>query len=276
MKKVFIIFFLLSLLTVFTFAGNKEEFAKVEASLMTLQNSVQMLQNSVIKSGTTNETLLRQMIDTLSKITITLNDVAKMKGEQNKNIDENFDDLASDVNDLSSKVSQLNDRLKKMEDEIAEIKGLILSMKMHKPTEGVGVDGKPLPLSPDKLYAMAYNDYLQGNYELAIQGFLDYLSKYGDTEYADNAQYYIGDSLFNQKRYNDAIEAFNKVVANYPKGDKAPAALLKAGLAYIEMNDTNSAISKFKEVIKKYPKSAEAKIAEQQLEILGVKNLKQK
>ncbi len=269
MKKIFL-FGLIFIFASYLFAGNKEHFVKIESSLMTLQNQVQMLQNSVVKSGTTSETLLKQIIDTLSKITITLNEVVSSKEDQSKNINENFDEIAGDIADLNHKISNINARLSKVEHGLAEIKGLILSMKMHKPTEGTGVDGKPLPLSPDKLYAMAYNDYLQGNYELAIQGFLDYLSKYGDTEYADNAQYYIGDSLFNQKRYNDAIEAFNKVVTNYPNGDKAPAAILKSGLAYMELSDTKSAIEMFKKVVKKYPKSAEAKIALQQLEILGV------
>src|SRR5262245_11140730 len=42
---------------------------------------------------------------------------------------------------------------------------------------------------PRELYSAAYADYARGNYDLAIQGFQEYLKNYADSELADNAQY---------------------------------------------------------------------------------------
>src|SRR5688500_4254323 len=67
-------------------------------------------------------------------------------------------------------------------------------------------DGDPLaparpasaaPVAPPpparELYSQAYADYARGNYDLALQGYREYLRYYPDTDLSDNAQYWIGE-----------------------------------------------------------------------------------
>ena len=46
------------------------------------------------------------------------------------------------------------------------------------------------------MYNAARQDYISGKYDLAVQGFNDYLKYYGNTSYAPNAQFYIADDSF--------------------------------------------------------------------------------
>src|SRR2546428_327850 len=92
-------------------------------------------------------------------------------------------------------------------------------------------------LTPTAAYNQAYNDYLKGNYDLAVAGFEEFLKKFPETSLTAHAQYWIGEAYFNKRSYLPAIEAYERVIANYPKSDKVPAALAKAGVAYAELGN---------------------------------------
>ena len=121
-----------------------------------------------------------------------------------------------------------------------------------------------------EVYQAAYRDYQRGNYDLALAGFRDFLSRYPDSELAANAEYWIGESLYSQKKYSEAIDQFNRVVNKYPKSDKAPGALLKKGYAYLAINDRPRAIVQFQYVVHEYPNSRESGLAKDRLKQLGV------
>ena len=130
----------------------------------------------------------------------------------------------------------------------------------------------PAPSSenPMEVYQAAYRDYQRGNWDLALAGFRDFLQKYPDSELTPNAEYWIGESLYSQKKYSEAIDQFNRVVDKYPKSDKAPGALLKKGYGYLAMNDRPRAIVQFQYVVHEYPNSRESALAKDRLKQLGI------
>ena len=89
---------------------------------------------------------------------------------------------------------------------------------------------KPAPslptTSPQEAYSMAYNDYLKGNYDLAIESFKLYRSQFPDSPLADNALYWIGECRYSQLKFEEAVDAFDELILTYPQGDKAAAAHL--------------------------------------------------
>ena len=104
--------------------------------------------------------------------------------------------------------------------------------------------GGPEPLAllaPTALYNQAYNDYLKGNYDLAIAGFGDLLKRFPGVSQSAHAQYWIGRSHYNKKDYRQAIDTYERVLAEYPKNDKVPAVLFEAGLAYAELGEAPKA-----------------------------------
>jgi tol-pal system protein YbgF len=124
--------------------------------------------------------------------------------------------------------------------------------------------------NPLEVYQAAYRDYQRGNYDLAIGGFRDFLSRNASSDLADNASYWVGESLFSQKKYREAIQEFDSVVTKYPKSDKVPGALLKKGYAYISLNEKAQGIVQLQYVVHEHPQSQEAALARQKLKQLGV------
>ncbi len=126
-------------------------------------------------------------------------------------------------------------------------------------------------ISPTEAYRMAYNDYLKGNYDLAVESFKLYRRQFADSPLADNALYWIGECHFSQKKYEEAIDDFNDVVLAYPQGDKVAAAHLKKGISYMELGKKEEALAAFKLLVSKYPLSEETRIAQDKIKELTEK-----
>lgn len=126
------------------------------------------------------------------------------------------------------------------------------------------------PVDSMQTYQAAYRDYQRGNFDLAIEGFQEFLTASPTSDLADNAAYWIGESLFSQKKYQEAIEQFDAVVNKYPRSDKVPGALLKKGYSYININERAQGVVQLQYVVHEHPKSQEAGLARQKLRQLGI------
>lgn len=123
---------------------------------------------------------------------------------------------------------------------------------------------------PDELYRTAYEDYMRGNYDLAAQGFREYLRRYPDTDLADNALYWVGECLDAQDLTKEALEVFSKVLEDYPNSDKAAAAQLKKGLIYLKTGDQAQGVVQLQYVVYEHPGTREADLARERLGQLGL------
>ena len=118
----------------------------------------------------------------------------------------------------------------------------------------------------EAMYSAAYQIFKEGNYDRARTEFQLFLAAYPDTEYSDNAQFWIGECYFFEKKYEKAILEYEKVTKNYPGGNKVPYALLKQGLSFLKLNDKTSAKLILQQVIKEYPNTNQARIARSKLQ----------
>jgi len=132
---------------------------------------------------------------------------------------------------------------------------------------------QPVPApseDPMQTYQAAYRDYQRGNYDLAVAGFRDFAAKNPNSELSGNAAYWIGESLYSQKKYREAIQQFDSVVTKYPKSDKVAGALLKKGYSYIALGEKSQGIVQLQYVVHEHPTTPEAALARQKLKSLGV------
>ncbi len=127
-------------------------------------------------------------------------------------------------------------------------------------------------LSPAEVFNMAYSDYRNGNFELAIDGFKMYKEQFPESPLVDDSLYWIGECYFSQKKHEEAIEQFNELILNYSRGDKIPAAYLKKGLSLAELGKKEEALAVFKLLVSKYPLEEETKIAQQKIKELKSEN----
>ncbi|HKW85922.1 MAG TPA: tol-pal system protein YbgF [Nitrospiraceae bacterium] len=120
-------------------------------------------------------------------------------------------------------------------------------------------------ITPTSAFNLAYNDYLNGRYDLAVTGFQRFLKDFPSTSLAPSAHYWLGESYYNLKDYVRAMQAFDRVVKEYPGHEKVPSALFKLGLSAAETGDIPRAREFLKQVIEKFSTSDEAKLAKNKL-----------
>lgn len=118
------------------------------------------------------------------------------------------------------------------------------------------------------LYRTAYNDYLKGNYSIAIAGFRQYMERYRDSRRVDNALYWIGESQYAQGDYNTARGTFQRLVRTHPGSDVVPGAMLKAALALLQLGEPSAATEELRRLVTAHPTQEEARLACLQLDRL--------
>jgi tol-pal system protein YbgF len=138
------------------------------------------------------------------------------------------------------------------------------------PTIAPPTTAPPTSATPEELYRTAYEDYMRGNYDLAAQGFREYLKRWPDTDLADNALYWIGECHDAQDRTEEALEVFSQVLEDYPTSDKAAAAQLKKGLLYLKLGDKGQGVLNLQYVVYEHPGTKEADLARERLRSLGL------
>ncbi len=107
--------------------------------------------------------------------------------------------------------------------------------------------------TPNDVYGRAYQSVLDGDYDKAEQGFRAFLVAFPTDKRAPDAQYWIGDSLFQRGLYREAGREFNTGFRAYPKSAKAPDSLLRLGMSLNALGQREAACSIYGELSKRYP-----------------------
>jgi len=195
---------------------------------------------------------------------------------------EKLDDTGVRVNGLSQEMQSLRDALNRLPSQLAPVMtptmdGMDPSAGGGTPTDTAGGPPPPIAaptgpaggLSPQRMFETARADYAAGQWSLAIAGFEQYIRTFGNTEQADDAQFYIGESYQLDSKFKEAVESYDKVIANFPTGDRVPHALYKRGVALSLLGDNERARESFQQVIRNYPNSEVAVLARQVLDGLN-------
>lgn len=122
-------------------------------------------------------------------------------------------------------------------------------------------DSEPEDAGPERAYRAAV-DALKGHeHAAAIAGLRSFLVRWPAHDFADNAQYWLGEAFYDQRDYKTALAEFKKVLDKYPRGNKAPDAQLKIGLTLVALGDAAAAKTALAAVTTNYPASDAARIA---------------
>jgi len=114
----------------------------------------------------------------------------------------------------------------------------------------------PPSATPKDEYELAYGYVLHKDYALATQAFRDFMQRHPDDAQVPDAQYWLGESLFQQQRYRDAAESFLAVSTKFENSPKAPDALLRLGQSLAALNQNEAACATLAEVGRKYPRAS--------------------
>jgi tol-pal system protein YbgF len=180
------------------------------------------------------------------------------------------------IDEVTARLQKLEARLAKLEETMGQPPSARFETPPSEPRPGrpakpsgspegsTIVPGVP-SITPTSAFNLAYNDYLNGKYDLAVAGFQRFTKDFPGTSLTPNAQYWLGESYYNLKDYVRAIESFEYLVAEYPGNEKMPAALYKLGLATAETGDLVKSRKYLKRVLEEFPASDESKLAKNKL-----------
>jgi len=284
----------LLLLAPLSFGANKE-MMELQRDVAMLQDQVRTLQSSVDQKVSAIQTLVQQTLESVNKTNTAVavmenrfNDT--MKDQQQRvtapvlSVTQKLDQMSEDFRAVRESVLDMNTRMGKLDAKMADLQNLINTIRTPPPppppatgsTDGqappaaaITTPGTP-PLSADVTYTNASRDYLGGKYDLAMQEFNDYLKYYGKTQFAPNAQFYIGMIYLGKMDYTNALQAFDAVLEQYSDNSKTADAHYEKGMALLGLGKNDAAAREFREVYTRYPDAEVAAKAKARLKDLGL------
>jgi tol-pal system protein YbgF len=107
-----------------------------------------------------------------------------------------------------------------------------------------------------------------GELDKSVAALRAFVGKYPRHDFADNAQYWLGEAYYAAKQFPQALVEFRAVIETYPRGNKVPDALLKVGYCYQSLGQTEKAKAVLDQVLNLYPKTEPAALASKRLETM--------
>ena len=184
-------------------------------------------------------------------------------------------DLAMETDRLKRENRELRGMVEELQNEVESLKRRIrdvaadFEQRLAQQAAGGAspAEAKPVERTADKAsggaagdeageqaaYDAAFKLLQQKKYKDATAAFRAYLKKYPDGRNADDAHYWLGETLDASGDTKGALGEFQTVVDKYPKSNKVPNALLKIGAIQQARGDTKAAEATLNRVVKSYP-----------------------
>ncbi len=185
--------------------------------------------------------------------------------------------LHSEIGALGEQILILAEQVSTLSAQLAEVQGQVQQWTVRQPTEQVQArqqaerqpteQREALPPTADSaLFDTTFGDYMAGEYVLAIDGFEEYLRRFPATEKADEALYWIGESLAAQGRHSESRGRFLRVILEYPASEMVAGARLRAAPEAIELGQPEAAVQELRSVVDHHPGTDALLVACMQLE----------
>ncbi|KTT25422.1 hypothetical protein RSA46_15520 [Pseudomonas oryzihabitans] len=128
---------------------------------------------------------------------------------------------------------------------------------------------EPADPAKEKLYYEAAFDLIKSkDFDKASQAFNAFLRKYPNSQYAGNAQYWLGEVNLAKGDLQSAGQAFARVSQAYPTSNKVPDSLYKLAGVEQKLGRTDRAKAMYQQVISQYPGTSAAQLAQRDLKSL--------
>ena len=243
------------------YAGTKEELVRLQSDVLTLQNQIREFDKTFNERIDGLKSLVIQLNDQVAKSGLTLDRVSAVLENQtsgNRSADQT---LIQEVRRLSEKIDDAGTRISALAQQLNELK---VQSKSLSESSNRGSN-----LSPEALYNQAFSDFVQGSFDMAIQGFSGYLTTYPAGDRAADALLYTGEAYSSQNKLPQAIASFTRIINEYPNSEKVPSALYKRAKVELALQEKDNAIADFKNIVERFPATPESDLAKAELDTLG-------
>jgi TolA-binding protein len=272
MKRIpYLMIVLLFIVSSTAFGGTKEELMRLQNDVLALQNQLRLLDKTLREQTDGIRSLVAQLNDQIGQTNQLVTRIATTLESQSAGDKSAGQALLQEIRNLATKVDDTSTRISALAQQVADMKvqSKPITQRLYQTP-----DGGIAPDAADQVYNQAYNDLIQGNLDMSIEGFTAFIKNFPTNDKADDAQYNIGEAYYNSNRLPQAIAAFTRVVNEYPSGDKLASAYFKRAKAELASQDRESAIGDFKTVMERFDMAPEAGLAQIELDKLGVSRSK--
>ncbi|WP_434931603.1 tol-pal system protein YbgF [Shewanella sp. HL-SH5] len=204
----------------------------------------------IIKAKQQGEFDMQRRLDALQREVLDLRGITEQQNYQINQMLQRQRQLYEDIANLSTKAAPV--------------------VNAPAATDAVSVAASSSTLGETGSYEAAVNLVLKDRkYDDAIPAFRSFIKQYPQSSYAANANYWLGQLLFNKGEHADAKGAFSAVVSQFADSNKRGDSLVKLGMIAEKESDLAGAKALYNKVLKEYPNSASARLAQQQLSALN-------
>lgn len=210
---------------------------------------------------------LRGMVEEQSQ---TILDLKQRQGNIYSDLDQRIELLSGGPNQTPSAVGVNNETGQVINDPSGNVAAQDneVSPEGNVMTDDAAVIDEPVR-NEKELYMAAYELLRNGHNTRAISSFKSFLTEFPKGEYADNAQYWLGEAYKVNQDLISSKKAFTKVVTDYPNSSKVSDALLKLGYIELEQNNIAKARDYLKRVTTNHPDTTAAHLAKKKLTQMG-------
>ncbi len=272
-----------------------KEIVELQAQVQQLLDSVQRLQSTLDARLGVLEHLAQQTADQTTQVTAAVNALQQKISSQNDAVSGKVDAVSGQVQSLNDSVDELKARITKLDKTVQDLQAQLQAMEAAQaPTQpgatgpgggatpgtgqgpgvpGAAPGGAPAQQAPplQETLQAGVRDYNAGRYQVAQGEFQDVVHYYPLDDMAGTAQFYLGETAYQQKDYGSAINDYNAVLEGFSGNAKAPAAQLHKGFALIAQDKREEGIHELRSLIQRHPQTPEARAARAKLTAMGVK-----
>jgi len=115
-------------------------------------------------------------------------------------------------------------------------------------------------------YQAAFDTLKEGRYKKAKTELKTFLTRYPNSSYAGNAQYWLAEAHYVTRNFEQGIAEFKRVLDKYPGSNKVPDAMLKLGYTFYELKQFPQAKQILSDLRAKFPNETAARLAVKRLD----------
>jgi tol-pal system protein YbgF len=262
--------------------AQKQEVREIQRDVLQLHDDVGKINDKI----TAMQALLQQAVDASNKsresLAVLQNTLADRIGEQTTKmvgpvagVGAKVDQMSEEFRALRENISDMTTRMGRLETKVNDLSTAVRTINAPPVAPPPSATGAPAGtsaapgMSAEASYQTALTDYTKGNLDLAMQEFTDYVKNFPKTDYAPNAQFYIGETYRRKGDLPNAIEAYNQVIDGYSDNSKTPDAFYMKGVTLVQAGKPTAAKKEFTELIRRFPNTDLAAKAKSQLKSLG-------
>ncbi|MCI0663445.1 MAG: tetratricopeptide repeat protein [Acidobacteria bacterium] len=249
-------------------SNDKELIIRLQGEVLVLQRQIRDLQESFDKWHVKSETSLNNLGSASETSTRTLSSIEdklqRNQGSQTNavaGVNAHLAKISEHIANNNRQISQLGQNVDSLKQSLQEFQRKLQEQENRNIRQNTD--------DPEIAFSQAYLKYRERDYDSAVNLFRIYLRAFGQTEKADDALFWIAESLAAQGRLAEALAEYDSLLTTHPGGDKTAIAGLKKGLTLLQMERRQEGVEALKSVVSLHPNTQESEAAKAELVRLG-------